>query len=788
MTVSAELRRRWRAAVLFALLVGLVGGVVLATMAGARRTGSALERFIDAARAPSVQVFLAPPRAAQLDRFRHAKDVVAVGVADAFYIAFPAAPSLNAAAPTDGALGTSVDRPRLIAGRLPNQRATDEVALGESLAAKLHETVGGHIDAVSYTPAQSAALLGGATDAGEPEGPRLRFRIVGIVRRPLDLGQHGGDTGVLTLTRAFGRTYAGRIGSFGTGLLVRTRHGSADLGVVTKDARHIFGSSPQFGVSSLASENNGAQHSIDVLAIALWIFAGVAALAGAVAIGTVLAREIARAGGEHEVLEALGASRAQRIAISVPVALAAGAAGALVAVIVAVAASDLFPIGVARRADPSLGLRVDPVVLVLGGLGILCFVAITSFVAARRVTGRRDVPAPRRPSKLADAVARSGLPPAVTSGVRMATQRGRDRRALPLASASVGAALGVLGVVAVLVFGANLGHVADTPRLSGWTWDFKASDTVSNETSCTRDDFGVLRESGVSALGAVCYGNDNITLDGRGTNGWAFVRIRGRNAPTIIAGRAPTRPNEVAVGAATLRALHQDVGGELVAKGPYGKGRYGIVGESVFPMLGQAQPLDDGAAFTGAGFAPLFDQNNFYRYLVGRVAPGADATVVERRIAKIPQLTDVSRPTVAVEIHRLQLVDWTPLAIALLLGLLAIVAVGNALVTSVRRRRHDLAVLKAVGFERRQVRATVAWQATTLACVGLVVGIPAGVVLGRFVWRLVADPLGIGAGVVEPVLDILLVVPATLVIVNLLAFFPARHASRTRPATVLRTE
>lgn len=52
-----------------------------------------------------------------------------------------------------------------------------------------------------------------------------------------------------------------------------------------------------------------------------------------------------------------------------------------------------------------------------------------------------------------------------------------------------------------------------------------------------------------------------------------------------------------------------------------------------------------------------------------------------------------------------------PLGLALLLGLVG----GVALTAGVRRRRRDLAVLKALGFTRSQLRAVVAWQASALA-------------------------------------------------------------------------
>lgn len=129
------------------------------------------------------------------------------------------------------------------------------------------------------------------------------------------------------------------------------------------------------------------------------------------------------------------------------------------------------------------------------------------------------------------------------------------------------------------------------------------------------------------------------------------------------------------------------------------------------------------------------------------------------------------------------------MTLATLLGALALVAVGHALVTGVRRRRRELALLKTLGFDRGQVRATVAWQATTLAAVGLVVGIPIGLIVGSVVWRLVAEGLGgVSTTATVPALVVFLVIPAVLLLVNLTAYFPARTAAQTRPAVALRSE
>ena len=86
----------------------------------------------------------------------------------------------------------------------------------------------------------------------------------------------------------------------------------------------------------------------------------------------------------------------------------------------------------------------------------------------------------------------------------------------------------------------------------------------------------------------------------------------------------------------------------------------------------------------------------------------------------------------------------------------------------------ELAVLKTLGFDRRQVRAAVAWQATTLATVGLVLGIPMGVLVGALVWRQVASGLGVVTTAPLPALALIAIVPCVLVAVNVIAFLPAR--------------
>jgi ABC-type lipoprotein release transport system permease subunit len=140
------------------------------------------------------------------------------------------------------------------------------------------------------------------------------------------------------------------------------------------------------------------------------------------------------------------------------------------------------------------------------------------------------------------------------------------------------------------------------------------------------------------------------------------------------------------------------------------------------------------------------------------------------------------------DVRNLQRVANLPGLLAGLVALLALGTVTHTLVTSVRRRRRDLAVLKALGFTRGQVAATVCWQATTFAVVALAVGLPLGVAAGRWAWQLTADTLGVHSSPVVPLAAMAAAAAGTVLAANLVAAVPGRAASRLRPAVALRSE
>jgi ABC-type lipoprotein release transport system permease subunit len=96
--------------------------------------------------------------------------------------------------------------------------------------------------------------------------------------------------------------------------------------------------------------------------------------------------------------------------------------------------------------------------------------------------------------------------------------------------------------------------------------------------------------------------------------------------------------------------------------------------------------------------------------------------------------------------------------------------------------------LKALGFSPRQLAAVVAWQSTVTAIVGVIVGVPLGIVIGRQLWTVFARNINAVPDPTVPVLSVVLVALGALVFANVVAAIPGRIAARTPTAMVLRAE
>jgi ABC-type antimicrobial peptide transport system permease subunit len=168
---------------------------------------------------------------------------------------------------------------------------------------------------------------------------------------------------------------------------------------------------------------------------------------------------------------------------------------------------------------------------------------------------------------------------------------------------------------------------------------------------------------------------------------------------------------------------------------------------------------------------------------------GVDPEEAERRLElPHPEALLYARPEPPGEVANLGDVDALPPLLAVFLAVLAVGAVAHAVVMSIRRRRRELAVLRALGFTRRQAAGTVSWQATALVVVGLVGGVPLGMALGRWTWAAVAGRMGAAPDPAWPIMALLVLFPTAVALGLIVAWQPGRRAAETYPAAALRTE
>lgn len=808
----AELRSRWRAWAGLALLVGLFGGAVLSAGAGARRTQTAYPRMVRDSR--DADVFVGAEHTGLTgfyDEVAHVPGVTATGqVAGVNLVLLDAhgRPDLvddpTANASVDGRLGYSTFRPKLLAGRMPRPERASEVLANPAIA-RLHRLkVGTKVRALAFR-ALPDDLREIDVSAGEP----VLLTVVGIGVLPPEVVPVSPRDAApqLVVTPAFYRAYADPDRLPYDATYVRLRRGT-DISAFKDRVDALGAARPEVGqvfVTAQADRRTAAQRAILPQAVALAAFAALAGLTGLLVIGQLLARQRALESGDQRSLRSMGMTPGQLMAVDVLRAAAIAVTGGALAMGVAVALSSRFPIGPARLAEPRPGWAVNLALLAAAWLGtVVVLVGRVAWPAWRdafspsRAAAAGAAPAPSRAAAVG---ARAGLPVSAAAGVRMAFDPGRGAAAVPLRTTVAGTAVAVTALLAAVTFGSSLSHLVATPRLYGQAWDV-AYDFGFSIVPTARTTALLRDNPSVAAYAGGVYGD--VTIGSRALPAVGIDPVKGSVFPTLLDGRPPSSDEEIVLGTTELARLHRHVG-DTVTVGVGGEPRrMRVVGRAVFPKLGRGSfsttSLGDGAAVTAAVLAQPDPSNpdDVYNFLLIRWSPDP-----ARRAARVSLVADLmelaagcsgasgycmpatQRPGVIDGYSR---VRTTPLVLGGLLALLALATLAHTLVTSIRRRRRDLAVLKTLGFVRHQVSAAVAWQATALSVIAAVVGVPLGVAIGRWLWETFAGQLGVVSGARTPVVASLALVPAALVAANLIGAVPARLAARTPPAVVLRSE
>jgi putative ABC transport system permease protein len=804
MRARSELRSDRRSLIGLAVMLGLVCAVVLTAAEGARRTDTAYARFAASLHTPNVFVLSGndpkgPMPVVDLHRVLTLPQVqtgaigkLLFGVAESMRGDLLWGGQLNIGGPpNEQVLQRYGWGAKLLAGRFPDPTRPDEVVVGYRQHPDPRMRVGDTIRISLVKPDVPESVLFNGVNSKKQVRPPLTVHIVG---EALQQGELQGSYDVM-VTPAFFHAYSGKTFTLGAAG-VALKHGFVDFPAFSGAVQSITPGALLFAQNGEQPYVNRTDHT---LAVALWLFAGITALAGLLIFAQALSRNSYERADENPSLHALGMTRSQLFGLTMIRAGLVAVAGAAIGITIAFLASPMTPFGrLARVAEPQPGFSFDTLVLVGVGMALVLVVVLLAVYPAWRTSGLRgdtlgiaELPGSTHPSRFADGLAQAGLSPAGAAGVRMALQPGRGRTSTPIRVTVFGAALSLAALATAFVFGSSFQHLFATPRLYGNDWSFTAGSPYVNKHAANQILHMLQSDPRIGAIGeadireSLQFGKRPDLLN---LNVFAYQALRGRIGPTIVNGRAPASSDEIALGTKTIQDLGLSVGDRVDVSGGHKAQSMRIVGTAVLPVA-FGPGLGVGAAMTLDGmrhFIPHAIANGF----AARVLPGSDPRAVIADLNKklAPFGADAQSPLQGTDLESIRRVESFPYLLAALLGLAALATLAHTLISSVRKRRRDFAILKTLGFERRQVSATVAWQSTTIALIAAVIGIPIGIAIGRWGWNIFSEQVGVVPEPVTPVVFALLLIPATLLFANVIAALPARIAGRLRPAPVLRTE
>jgi FtsX-like permease family len=843
--LRATIRHRLGGYLALAVLVGLIGGIALASVTAARRTESSYPDYLASTNPSGLIIqpnsnFTGTESVAQayrmyeqlLSQMRHLPHVTGLATGDAFNAALLTPrggygpvlfTQVQLVASGDGMFARQ-DRLTIISGRKAVR--PDEVVATSRAAAQLHLHVGSRLAVGVYASAAPSA------HGLPPFYRKLKLTVTGIGVVSTQVVQDDIDadrTGFLIGTPALDREFVPCCTNTSyIGLKVADGYDSAVAG----EYLHLTETSPIFAgggaqllqlleLYNTAAIEAEAQSAIHPEAIALGVFGLIAALAALIIGAQSISRQLRAATDDADILRALGAGPVATTADSVLGIFAAVVAGALLAVAVAIGLSPFSLFGPVRQVEPGRGIYLDWTVLGIGALGLTVILGGLAVVIGYRTAPHRIAARPE-PAGRGSAVVRAGLGAGLgatgVTGLRMALEPGRGRTAVPVRSVLVGAVLAVTVGAATLTFGASLSNLVSRPALYGWNFSYALYSTdgwgpfpPAAITPLLHRDKLIAASTGVYFLTA--------QIDGQTVPG-ILSPTRPEVAPQILSGTGLDGPGDIVLGRGTLAQLHKQVGDFVTVQlGPVIRAaRLKIVGTAALPALGDTlgihpslatgailptsvvshAALEEAGPDSGpnaifvrlrqgvsqaAGLRSLQQIADYYNQVTH--SPQVVGQVGAEALELVANVLPVQRPA---EIVNYKSMGTMPAALAGGVAAGAVAALGLALVASVRRRRRDLALLKTLGFTRRQLGTTVAWQSTVVAVVGLVVGIPLGIAVGRWLWIVFARSLSAVPDPVIPAASVALAAVAALVLANLVAALPGRAAARTPAALLLRAE
>jgi ABC-type lipoprotein release transport system permease subunit len=794
-------RRRHGPALLIAAIVALAAGAGMAALAGARRADSALERLGEATGQPNISLNTGdgPVNAARVDQSVALIDEAAAipgveAVTHQVYWAITPEPEAKCLFGV-GIARTTGTNPFAVTVAGQASGTADSVTINQTAADMFGIRVGSELRLRTTSARHTSDWM--RSSCAPVDGPQIPVRVTAIAKDVEDVTD--APEPFFAVGRGFYEQYAGEVAGCACAIGVRADPDRLDS--VRSALEALYG---PYGFTSEPVEafDERAAQTIGLEVDALRIAAVVLSIAGMLVVIQVIARQAAALAADHRTRSALGMTRRQIAWGTALVIVPAIVAGALLAVIGALLASSFLPRGLARRAEPAPGFRIDAAVLAGGFVAVVVIASAAAWVVGWMLA------APARHAATRPVRGALGpLPPHIALGVRMATNPAGDRGRAAAWSGVLGAALAVAGLLAVATLGASADHLRHTPALFGVSADLAMNTEADDPSAAARSALdAALADPDIEAVASRLELSVESSA-ARGPSG-ATVSVepegirheRGLIAPTIQSGRLAAGSDEVVLGRATAAALGAELGDRVtVTRVDDGAVDYVVVGLAV--SYG-TDVVDQGFHVTDRGLERLTvpcrttsgadshpdDEETCadaeVHDVVARTTPAADPEAVAERLG-VAEMIPIPTPSIVDRFREIGPVPWY---LAAMLGILGAGGLMHASSMASRRRGRELAIARALGFTPRQAAAAVRWQGLTTAVAGLVLGLAAGVLIGRMIWRNLATTIGVVVDVRLPWWAPIVAVAGVIVVVLAVTAFPSARVRRARPAELLRTE
>jgi FtsX-like permease family len=834
----ATFTRRFTTYLSVILLIGLTGGLAMASIAAARRTQSSYPTFLQSTNPSTLTMGVfgfanggegSASLIPEIDRMRDVSNVRALVAGEAVILNAAGAPRLSTVN-TVSIVGSSddylteQDRLSALQGHLWNPKSLDQIEVTPG-AARIWNVHQGETIPIGFYAPQQASLPGFGTSKVKPM-LTVRATVTAIVAMNGEIIQDDVD-------RAYGFAFitpamVNRGAAFAVGwkdpvyYAIQLRHGDRGLAKVEAQLLGLIpaGFTSQFHVVSTVTAT--VELAVKPESVALGAFGLIAALVCLILSTQSLSRQVRQGNDERRILQSLGASYADTFTESMIGTIGSVTLGVAVAVLVAAALSPLAPLGPVRAVYPDRGIAWDWTVLGLGAVILIAVLGsasvLTSIANAPRRLRSSAAVGPRR-SVSVRRLQVLGLPLATTIGAHFALESPRGRGEVPVRSILVGAVLAVTLMTTTLTFSSGLHTLISRPALYGWNWNYMLNPSDDVPPAALRD---LNHDPDVAQWSGADY--EDITLDGL-TVPMLEMPAHSKVQPPILSGHGLQNNHQIVLGNQSLALLHKKVGQTVTLS--YGSPKSApvyippttmtIVGTATFPAVGftssvaQHTSMGTGVLVPEGAQPPSFtkaisskDPNlNGPDMIFVRLRPGVSASAGKRNLEEIAHVANVAFDkdpqgagnyvTVLGVQRPAQIVDYrsigaTPELLATGLAAGAVIALALTLIASVRRRRRDLAIMKTLGFTKRMLAAAVAWQATIDGLIGAVIGIPLGILFGRELWTLFARDINAVPQPTVPALALVFVGFGTLVVAVIAALWPGRSAAATPPGLVLRSE